>query len=142
MSIEGAPLPAGSRSAAVGGRGPSAVSRTGASTGAARACGAHADRGAAAVAGRARRGVHRVLGRGRSRRCRLVGVFEAGAARGAKSRAAARYEAVMRALLLAVLMLLAAVPAFAQEPDEPATPRSWQSLSPQQQQLLHNFQGN
>jgi len=40
----------------------------------------------------------------------------------------------MKALLLAVLLLLAVVPAFAQEPAEPATPRSWQSLSPQQQQ--------
>jgi ABC-type transporter MlaC component len=72
----------------------------------------------------------------------LVGVLETGAAWGAKPHAAARYEAVMRALLLAVLMLLAGVPAFAQESAEPATPRSWQSLTPQQQQLLHNFQGN
>jgi ABC-type transporter MlaC component len=72
----------------------------------------------------------------------LVGVLKTGAAWGAKPRAAARYEAVMRALLLAVLMLLAGVPAFAQESAEPAAPRSWQSLSPQQQQLLHNFQGN
>ena len=48
----------------------------------------------------------------------------------------------MRALLLALLMLLAGVPAFAQEPAEPATPRSWESLSPEQHQLLHSFQGN
>jgi hypothetical protein len=48
----------------------------------------------------------------------------------------------MRALFLALLVLFAAAPAFAQETEGPATPRSWQSLSPQQQQLLHNFQGN
>ncbi len=49
----------------------------------------------------------------------------------------------MRALLLVALLLLAGAPVRAQEPPaEPATPRSWQSLSPQQQQLLHNFQGN
>ena len=114
----------------MGGRGPGAASCTGAGTGAARSCGTHAARGAGAIAGRARRGVHRVLGRRRSRRCRLVGVLETGAARGAKPRAAARHEAVMKALLLAVLMLLAGIPAFAQESVEPATPRSWQSLSP------------
>src|SRR5580704_16389501 len=128
MDIEGAPLPAGSRSAAVGRSGPGATACTGAGTAAARACGTRAARGAAGVAG-ARRGFHRVLGRGRSRRCRLVGVLETGAAWGAKPHAAARYEAVMRALLLAVLMLLAGVPAFAQESAEPAAPRSWQSLS-------------
>src|SRR5580704_14761756 len=142
MDIEGAPLPAGSRSAAVGRSGPGATSCTGAGTAAAPACGTRAARGAAGIAGRARRGFHRVLGRGRSRRCRLVGVLKTGAAWSAKPHAAARYEAVMKALLLAVLMLLAGVPAFAQESAEPATPRSWQSLSPQQQQLLHNFQGN
>src|ERR1700690_3375918 len=106
MDIEGALLPVGSRSAAVGGRGPSATSCTGAGAGADRACGAHAGRAAAAgLTGRARRGVHRVLGRGRSWRCRLVGIPKRGAARDAKSPAAARYEAVMRALLLALLML-------------------------------------
>ena len=72
----------------------------------------------------------------------MVGVLKKGAARGAKPLAAARYEAVMRALLLAVALLVAGIPAFAQEPSGPAVPRSWQSLSPQQQQLLHNFQGN
>jgi Protein of unknown function (DUF3106) len=71
----------------------------------------------------------------------LVGILETGAAAEPRT-AAAGYEAVMRAWLLALLMLLTAVPAFAQEPGEPAGPRSWQSLSPQQQQLLHNFQGN
>src|ERR1700733_4044176 len=113
MNIEGAPLPADSRSAAVGGRGPSAASCTGAGTGTGRACGALEGRAAAAgLGGRARRGVHRVLGRGRSRRCRLVRIPKRGAARDAKSAAAARYEAVMRALLLALLMLFAGVPAF------------------------------
>lgn len=58
----------------------------------------------------------------------------------------------MRALLLAAWVLFAAisgpaVPAFAQAPEEPgaaapaAAPRAWQSLSPQQQQLLQSFQG-
>src|ERR1700722_17347962 len=142
MDIEGAPLPAASRSAAVDGRGPGATPCTGARAAAAHTRGAHADCGAAGVAGRARRGVHRVLGRGRSRRRRLVGVLTTGAAWGAKPHAAARYKAVMRALFLALLVLFAAAPAFAQEAEGPATPRSWQSLSPQQQQLLHNFQGN
>src|ERR1700685_2118618 len=102
MDIEGAPLPAVSRSAAVGGRGPGAASCTGAAARAGRT-GPCADRGATGLAGCARRGVHRVLGRGRSRRCRLVGVLKTGAARGAESHAAARYKAVMRTLLLALL---------------------------------------
>ena len=128
----------------MGGRGPGAAACTGAGTGAAAPAGTHADRGAAGVAGRARRGVHRVLGRGRSRRCRLVGVLETGAARGAKPRAAAaRHEAVVRALLLArARAACRASPPSRRSPAEPAAPRSWQSLSPQQQQLLHSFQGN
>ena len=73
----------------------------------------------------------------------MVGILETGAARGTEPCAAgARYEAVVRALLLALLVLVAAVPAFAQEPGGPAAPRSWESLSPPQQQLLHGFQGN
>ena len=71
----------------------------------------------------------------------MVGILETGAATEPRAAAGARYEAVVRALLLALLVLVAAVPAFAQEPGGPA-PRSWQSLSPQQQQLLHGFQGN
>src|SRR5271168_1221448 len=143
MNIEGATLPVGSRSAALCGCGPGAAACAGAETGADPAC-EHAERCSAGVAGRARRGVHRVLGRGRSRRYRLVGILETSAAWGAEPRAAAgaRYEAIVRALLLTLLVLVAAVPAFAQESVEPASPRSWQSLSPQQQQLLHNFQGN
>jgi hypothetical protein len=64
--------------------------------------------------------------------------------------AAAGTKAVVRALLLSA-WVLAAGTGLAQEPPaqppsalaapagEPATPRAWQSLSPQQQQLLQNF---
>jgi hypothetical protein len=64
--------------------------------------------------------------------------------------AAAGTKAVVRALLLSA-WVLAAGTCLAQEPPaqppsalaapagEPATPRAWQSLSPQQQQLLQNF---
>ena len=82
MNIEGAPLPAGSRSAAMCGRGPGATAWTGVATGAGVAPREHANLCAAGVAGRARRGVHRVLGRGRSRRCRLVGILENGRSTG------------------------------------------------------------
>src|ERR1700722_4101176 len=141
MNIEGATLSLGSRSAALCGCGPGAAAWTSAEAGAETASCEHAERCAAGVAGRARRGVHRVLGRGRSGRCRLVGILETGAA-AEPAAAAARYEAVVRALPLVLLVLLTAAPAFAQESGEPAAPRSWQSLSPQQQQLLHGFQGN
>src|ERR1700735_199741 len=98
MNIEGAPLPAGSRSAALRGRDPGAAAWAGAETGAGHSPWEHAERRAAGVAGRARRGVHRVLGRGRSRRCRLVGILKTGAAGDTKPDTGARYKAVMRAL--------------------------------------------
>jgi Protein of unknown function (DUF3106) len=80
----------------------------------------------------------------------LVGNGKKGAAGNAKARAAAAEpKAMVRALMLCALLLGAAAPSLAQETpgpaaeagEAPATPRSWQSLSPQQQQLLHNFQG-
>jgi hypothetical protein len=55
-------------------------------------------------------------------------------------------KAVMRAMILSACLALCAGVSMAQEAPppaaaEPATPRAWQSLSPQQQQLLQNFQG-
>ena len=51
----------------------------------------------------------------------------------------------MRAWILALALLLPCVPVLAQEPEPPAesapAPRSWQSLSPQQREVLQNFQG-
>ena len=70
-----------------------------------------------------------------------MGILEKGAAGRANLSATPRHEAVMRALLLALSMLVAATGAFAQEPQAPAAPRSWQSLSPQQQHVLQSFQG-
>jgi Protein of unknown function (DUF3106) len=57
--------------------------------------------------------------------------------------AVARRETIMKAWILALFFLLpCAGLALAQEQGEPAPgPRSWQSLSPPQQQVLQNFQG-
>ncbi len=82
-----------------------------------------------------------------------MGVSEKGATGAAKpgDTATARGKAIVRALLLSA-WVLAAGTCLAQEPPAPpvaaptpagesAAPRSWPSLSPQQQQLLQNFQG-
>ena len=82
-----------------------------------------------------------------------MGVSEKGATGPAEpgDTAAAGGKAIVKALLLSA-WVLAAGTCLAQEPPappvaapapagEPAAPRSWQSLSPQQQQLLQNFQG-
>jgi Protein of unknown function (DUF3106) len=82
-----------------------------------------------------------------------VGVSEKGAPGAAEpgDTAAARGKAIVRALLLCAWVLAAGtclaqqlpVPAAAAPTpaQEPAAPRSWQSLSPQQQLLLQSFQG-
>ena len=98
----------------------------------------------------ARRRFHRIFGWGRCWRRRLVGILEKGSApqRTARSRsAAAGCKAMTRAFLLAVGLLVAAAnSSFAQSPSPPpvvaaAAPQPWQSLSPEQQHLLQNYQG-
>jgi Protein of unknown function (DUF3106) len=87
----------------------------------------------------------------------LVGIFEEGVAAGESSRnAAAGSEAMIRALLVcASLCLAAGIDAARAGPEPgaegseadipltataPATPKTWSSMSPQQQQLLHGYQ--
>lgn len=71
---------------------------------------------------------------------------ERSAARPASPAAVPGYAAVIRALFFCVCLGVAtAQPALAQTaaaPGQPAAPQSWQSLSPQQQQLLHKYQDN
>src|SRR5664279_5465693 len=88
-------------------------------------------------------------------RCSLVGILEEGAApRGESPRAAtAGCKAMIRATFICVTLLLAAASAVAQMPEPPAPgsesaaasapagPRTWSSMSSQQQQLMHNYQG-
>ncbi len=84
----------------------------------------------------------------------MAGIFEKRAVGNGKTNrtAAAGYKAMIRALVLgASLCLAAANSSVAQEPPGPQTaapapgaaaaPRAWQTLSPQQQQVLQGFQG-
>jgi hypothetical protein len=94
-----------------------------------------------------RRVVHRVLGRRRRGRCRLVGILEKNrSAQGISAATAAGFRAMMRSLLLCVGLLCASANAgFAQTPPEPtvaAVPHRWESLSAGQQQLLQSYHGS
>jgi hypothetical protein len=84
----------------------------------------------------------------------LVGVLEEGAAARKFSRnATAGRKAMIRASFICACLFLAVASGVAQVPTAPAqdsapvpaaapaAPMAWSSMSPQQQQLLHNYQG-